>query len=361
MRFTIPILICCLYALSAVEATFSKKGNAEVQQGNDKAAEPQNFWSDDKSDDKDDKWSKDDKDGKHGHHDHEGDSDKDCASRPVSILIGTSTYAIPCLPNGSIVDLNGLIAPPASSSSSAAASSSASPGASVCDGTVDSCGDTTCVSCPNPENGQAICISNTCGITCNIGYTDCSGTCRNTQIDPNYCGTCGNSCPNPENGQAICISNTCGFTCNEGYTDCNGTCINTQTDPNNCGTCGNSCEIAQCSNGICGPFSGCQQLTGNNEDAFKGGFCVDVPPMDPFTRPNCRAACGGTPYYSLTYQAQADLTYIACCLCYDYSYHFYPLQPTDPDCSIFASDYYGQFSGVPYDFEGPGSEYVYIY
>ena len=312
MRFTIPILICCLYAHSAVEATFSKKGNAEVQQGNDKAAEPQNFWSNDKSDDKDDKWSKDDKDGKHGHHDHEGDSDKDCASRPVSILIGTSTYAIPCLPNGSIVDLNSLIAPPASSCSSAAASSSASPGACVCDGTVDSCGDTTCVSCPNPENGQAICISNTCGITCNIGYTDCDGTC-----------------------------------------------VNTQTDPNNCGICGNSCGIAQCSAGTCDPIPGCYQLNGNNRDALEDGTCVGVPTNPAFSQASCETICEGFPYYSLTYQATNF--YASCCLCYNSNYHFYPLQPTDLECPIIvASSNYGQYSGDPFSFVGPGSEYVYI-
>ena len=44
MRSTFPILICCLYALIAVDATpFSKRGNAEVQQGNAKAAKPLNF------------------------------------------------------------------------------------------------------------------------------------------------------------------------------------------------------------------------------------------------------------------------------------------------------------------------------
>jgi len=48
MRSAIPILICCLYALTAVEATFSSNEKAQVQQGNDKAAEPQKLWSDDK-------------------------------------------------------------------------------------------------------------------------------------------------------------------------------------------------------------------------------------------------------------------------------------------------------------------------
>ncbi|KAI8579867.1 hypothetical protein K450DRAFT_240695 [Umbelopsis ramanniana AG] len=119
MRSSIPILICCLYALSAVDATpFSKAGNAEVQQGNVKAAEPQQLWSEDKGDD-------DDEEDKGGHN---GD---ECATRSVSILIGSSTYAIPCLGAGSIVNLNGLLADalpsvfPSPSPSSSVASSSA--------------------------------------------------------------------------------------------------------------------------------------------------------------------------------------------------------------------------------------------
>ncbi|CAO3662269.1 unnamed protein product [Umbelopsis ramanniana] len=120
MRLTFAILICCLYALSAVDAnTFSKSGSTDVQHGNAKPAKPLNLWSDDKSDDgdKDGKWSKDGKDDK----DNKDDNDE-CASRSVAVLIGTSTYAIPCLQGGSIINLNGLIPTPIVTSSIASSS-----------------------------------------------------------------------------------------------------------------------------------------------------------------------------------------------------------------------------------------------
>ncbi|CAO3685519.1 unnamed protein product [Umbelopsis ramanniana] len=153
MRSTFQILIFCLYALSAVNATlFSKRGGAEVQQRNSKAAKFLNLWcdfmsndDDDKAakflnlwcdfmsddDDKDDKWSKndDDKDDKWSKNDDDKD-DKwrkdDCASLSVSVLIGTSTYAIPCLQGDSIVNLNGLIPTPSSIACSSATEASSS-------------------------------------------------------------------------------------------------------------------------------------------------------------------------------------------------------------------------------------------
>jgi len=89
------------------------------------------------------------------------------------------------------------------------------------------------------------------------------------------------------------------------------------------------------------------------------GQCTAVPPNVPFTQAYCNNSCGQLPYYSLTLQVQADGGTIVCCFCYDSSYHFYPLQPTDPECPIIlASSNYGQFSGPPSRFEG--SEYVYI-
>ncbi|CAO3662273.1 unnamed protein product [Umbelopsis ramanniana] len=119
MRSTFPILICCLYALSAVDATlFSNKGSAEVQQDNAKAANPLNFWSDDKSDDDD----KDEKRNKDNDDDHYGGKGQDeCASSSVAFFFGTSTYAIPCLQSDSIVNLNGHIPTPTSSIASSSA------------------------------------------------------------------------------------------------------------------------------------------------------------------------------------------------------------------------------------------------
>jgi hypothetical protein len=145
MRATFAILICCLYTLSAVEATPSSKSeSAEVQQGIAKAASPLKFWSDDKSSD-DGKDAKDDKDDK--------DDNDEFASRSVAVLIGTSTYVIPCFQGDSIVNLNGLIPTPEASSSavsssavdssSSAASSSAPSSSSASSSEVSSATDIT--------------------------------------------------------------------------------------------------------------------------------------------------------------------------------------------------------------------------
>ena len=178
MRSTFPILICCLYALSAVDATpFSKRGNAEVQQGNAKAVKPLNFWSDDKSDDddKDDKWSKDDEDDHYG-----GNGQDDCASRSVSVLIGTSTYAIPCLQGDSIVNLNGVIPTPEASSSavsSSAVDSSSSDASSAADSTTTTTDSTTTTT----DTTTSADSSPTFTVTL-YSTTDCSGNPITTSL-----------------------------------------------------------------------------------------------------------------------------------------------------------------------------------
>jgi hypothetical protein len=64
------------------------------------------------------------------------------------------------------------------------------------------------------------------GLGCDTNSQCCSGYC-----DPTT-GTC--ACPS-------------------GQTNCSGTCVNTQNDPNNCGGCGNVCPAAglACINGGC--------------------------------------------------------------------------------------------------------------
>ncbi|KAI8576605.1 hypothetical protein K450DRAFT_274515 [Umbelopsis ramanniana AG] len=107
MRSAISILICSLYALCAVDATsISEGGNTLVEKDIIKAAEPQQLWSEVKSDDDGEVDHKDGKDGKGGKGGHKSD---EYATRSVSILIGSSTFAIPCLGAGSIVDINGFI------------------------------------------------------------------------------------------------------------------------------------------------------------------------------------------------------------------------------------------------------------
>ncbi len=73
--------------------------------------------------------------------------------------------------------------------------------------------------------------------SCQAEYTDCSGFCRDLDVDFNNCGSCDNICSSGE----VCSSGICSLTCQENYTECNGGCSDIQSDRKNCGTCGNAC------------------------------------------------------------------------------------------------------------------------
>ena len=233
---------------------------------------------------------------------------------------------------------------------------------------VDHCGKCN-TTCPTPANGQATCILGSCGVSCSTGYTNCNNTCLDVQSDPNNCGACGAACPVPTNGQPSCIAGQCGFaSCNPGFADCNndpsdGCEIDLQSDPNNCGTCANKCAISQCVAGTC-PAPGCYELnTANTEGDALVTFECNTANYFTFDEASCQTFCTAytyynSTYYSLTYNI-ADLT-PSCCLCYDYNYRFYALQPTDPPCIIENSTNYGQYTSTGEEFTGPGSEYVYI-
>ncbi|PIV99763.1 MAG: hypothetical protein COW42_10000, partial [Deltaproteobacteria bacterium CG17_big_fil_post_rev_8_21_14_2_50_63_7] len=84
------------------------------------------------------------------------------------------------------------------------------------------------------------------------------------------CGSCGNVCPVPANGIATCSSGQCGISCDTGYTACSGKCVSLLTDKDNCGYCGVKCGTNQvCSNGTC--VVTCPTGTTNC-----GGNCVDT-------------------------------------------------------------------------------------
>ena len=97
----------------------------------------------------------------------------------------------------------------------------------------------------------------------------------------------------------------------------------------------------------------------------QGGAPLVTTALDyfPFDEASCQTFCTAhtyynSSYYSLTYNI-ADLT-PSCCLCYNYNYRFYALQPTDPPCIIENSTNYGRYTNNKTAIPGPGSEYVYI-
>jgi hypothetical protein len=52
--------------------------------------------------------------------------------------------------------------------------------------------------------------------------TLCSGTCVDTTSNASNCSKCGNVCPAPTHGQATCAGSICGISCNSGFTPCSG-------------------------------------------------------------------------------------------------------------------------------------------
>jgi hypothetical protein len=165
----------------------------------------------------------------------------------------------------------------------------------------DSCVDTnrslehcgTCENrCADVEHGHAVCANGACGLTCDRGYSVCTGACFNLSSDNAHCGDCEVSCsgsricsagqcqcpegthdcngkcaPNevatscgdscepcavPAHGSAVCVAGRCDITCQNGYSACAGRCVASFTDNDNCGSCGNACGANHvCQGGTC--------------------------------------------------------------------------------------------------------------
>lgn len=109
--------------------------------------------------------------------------------------------------------------------------------------------------------GEA-CVNGACKPECGA-LTSCSGTCRDTKVDPKNCGACNASCAVGE----LCSEGTC---CGQSELSCGGKCLDVAQNPENCGACGVVCgENKACVAGAC--VSACPQN-------FKliGGSCASV-------------------------------------------------------------------------------------
>ncbi len=88
------------------------------------------------------------------------------------------------------------------------------------------------------------------GSCASLGFTDCSGTCTDTQTNEASCGACGVSCSAGE----VCSGGTCALTCQAGLNNCSGVCSNLQKDEENCGGCGVTCNAGEsCVGSVCTP------------------------------------------------------------------------------------------------------------
>lgn len=76
----------------------------------------------------------------------------------------------------------------------------------------------------------------------------CNGECVSTNLDPNNCGSCGNTC---QDG-TVCNAGQCVDSCPYGMEECDGRCVDTGTNDDHCGSCGNECaDDKACGNGNC--------------------------------------------------------------------------------------------------------------
>jgi hypothetical protein len=124
-------------------------------------------------------------------------------------------------------------------------------------------------------------LGGTCGTVCKAPTTTCSGTCTNTGVDPQNCGSCGNACGPYLNAQPGCDTCGCVYSCNAGYLDCASTTgceINGQSDLNNCGACGATCALSMeedggvtdspvCSAGVCNLNCAANWLNCDNDNS----------------------------------------------------------------------------------------------
>lgn len=117
------------------------------------------------------------------------------------------------------------------------------------------------------------------GGSCDDGFTQCDGSCVDTQSDAQHCGSCDIACAVDE----ICSMSDCELSC-ESLADCGGLCVDTAADPGHCGGCGDAC----------GPGAGCSmsQCTCSGSDTYCGSTtgCVDTA-SDPQNCNDCDVVC----------------------------------------------------------------------
>lgn len=154
----------------------------------------------------------------------------------------------------------------------------------------DNCGP-LCITCPEPANSTALCLSESCAFLCDPGYHPCGGTCQ-LDTDPNNCGPLCLSCPNRPNAVRSCRSGSCEYTCVLGFADCNGDLndnssngceTNLLTSDFHCGSCGascgdgHSCSGGQCCCGAaCGPFGSGDNGCAGDDSCCPGNICGDT-------------------------------------------------------------------------------------
>jgi hypothetical protein len=150
----------------------------------------------------------------------------------------------------------------------------------------------SCTSCTIHCAAGQVCNPTGCGATCAPALINCSGSCVDTSIDPNNCGSCGYG-PCPPNGPwtfGVCVKGSCPptYVCPSGFVDTGSQCLDPNWSTQACGSSGHPCPTptnswVECDQGAC-------------KTICPDGF-TDCGKGDCEYLPTSKAACGacGTP------------------------------------------------------------------
>ncbi len=119
----------------------------------------------------------------------------------------------------------------------------------------DHCGSCTTV-CPDVTDGLPTCNAGSCGFVCVAAYHACGYGC-DSDLSVDSCGlTSCTPCVPPANSTATCDGFSCGFSCDSGYHLCSGACDD-NTSVESCGSSCTACPVpvngtATCDGVSCG-------------------------------------------------------------------------------------------------------------
>jgi N-acetylneuraminic acid mutarotase len=165
-----------------------------------------------------------------------------------------------------------------------------------CESSADS--SLTCGNCSTECVGGQVCDGADCVDHCPANTEPCSGSCVDTDSNPQHCG----ACDSPVDANQQCVDGS--PECLVGYGDCTGEAgceTDLQSDPTHCGACDKACMPgAVCASGVCvcAPSmpndcgNACQECC-TAQDCSDGDACTSESCNDGICELSARCAGGG--------------------------------------------------------------------
>ena len=200
----------------------------------------------------------------------------ECAAPTGGGVTCDGTMCVPNCPSGKKLCAGACIDTAAACNNTCPSGTHDCAGICASNASVDSCGTTSCASCPKPTGADATMCKNgtACDFTCGSGYHRCGAGCA-ADNDATACGASCTSCPTDPNGVPACVLGVCGLMCKSGFHVCNGKCVDNKA----VATCGPT-DNTSC--------NACQAPSGGGTVSCDGLACV---PACPGTSKLCNGAC----------------------------------------------------------------------